>query len=169
MQLPAGRSKQWTWIFNYESTRRPPSIWPRGNNLSSYAHGQLRLEQAKLDIAYGVVSRNGWKSNVLLISTGLARAMQAGPVDRRVDGLCNRVCFTDVAAPSGCWRLSEEKTRGWERHVAPFRKKRAKTGLLYLKSNYLSFALGFESIGSLVSALWAKIGSKVVSDMYWKG
>jgi hypothetical protein len=29
MQLPAGRSKQWTWIFNYESTRWPPSIWPR--------------------------------------------------------------------------------------------------------------------------------------------
>jgi hypothetical protein len=33
------------------------------------------------------------------------------PIDRRVDGLCNHVCFTDVAAPSGCWWLFEEKTR----------------------------------------------------------
>jgi hypothetical protein len=32
-----------------------------------------------------------------------------GPIDRRVDGLCNDVCFTDVAAPSGRWRLFEEK------------------------------------------------------------
>jgi hypothetical protein len=48
---------------------------PKGNNLSSYAYGQLRLEQAKLAIAWGVVSKNGWKSNVLLISKGLARAM----------------------------------------------------------------------------------------------
>jgi hypothetical protein len=29
MQLSARRSKQWTWIFNYESTRWPPSIWPQ--------------------------------------------------------------------------------------------------------------------------------------------
>jgi hypothetical protein len=33
----------------------------------------------------------------------------------------------------------------------------------YRKFNSLSFALGFESIGPLISALWAKIGSKVVS------
>jgi hypothetical protein len=46
------------------------------SNLRSHAHGQLRLEQAKLAIASGVVSRNGWKTNVLLISTGLAWAMQ---------------------------------------------------------------------------------------------
>jgi hypothetical protein len=30
---------------------------PKWNNLSSYAHGQLRLEQAKLAIAYRVGSR----------------------------------------------------------------------------------------------------------------
>jgi hypothetical protein len=42
------------------------------NNLRSKAHGQLRLEQAKVAIAFGVVSRNGWKIRVLLISTGLA-------------------------------------------------------------------------------------------------
>jgi hypothetical protein len=29
MQLPPGRSKRCTRIFNYESTRRPPSIWPQ--------------------------------------------------------------------------------------------------------------------------------------------
>jgi hypothetical protein len=46
------------------------------NNLISYAHGQLRLEHAKAAIGWGVVNRNGWKTNVLLISTGLARAMQ---------------------------------------------------------------------------------------------
>jgi hypothetical protein len=49
---------------------------PKRNNLRSYAHGQLRLEQAKLAIAWGVVSRNEWKTQVLLISTGLARVMQ---------------------------------------------------------------------------------------------
>jgi hypothetical protein len=32
-----------------------------------------------------------------------------GQIERRVDGLCNHVCFTDVAAPSGCWRLFEEQ------------------------------------------------------------
>jgi hypothetical protein len=48
---------------------------PKRSNLRSYAHDQLRLAQAKLAIALGVVSRNGWKTNVLLISTGLAWAM----------------------------------------------------------------------------------------------
>jgi hypothetical protein len=77
-------------------------------------------------------------------------------------------CFTDVAAPSGCWRLFEENNLLDSR----LRENRAKTGLLYLKFNSLSFAFGF----ALISALWAKIGSKVVSrtwdlwpgDTYWK-
>jgi hypothetical protein len=30
-------------------------------------------------------------------------------IDSRVDDLCNHVCFTDVAAPRGCWRHFEEK------------------------------------------------------------
>jgi hypothetical protein len=40
---------------------------PKRSNLRSYAHDQF---------AKGVVSRNGWKTNVLLISTGLVWAMQ---------------------------------------------------------------------------------------------
>jgi hypothetical protein len=47
---------------------------PKRNNLRSYAHGQLHLDQAKG--ANALVSRNGWKTNVLFISTGLVRAMQ---------------------------------------------------------------------------------------------
>jgi hypothetical protein len=50
-------------------------IDPKRNNFRCYSHGQLRLEQAKVAIAWGV-SRNGWKRRVLLVSTGLARAMQ---------------------------------------------------------------------------------------------
>jgi hypothetical protein len=42
-----------------------PQFEPKRNNLSSYAHCQLRLEQAKLAIAWGVGSRNGWKTQVL--------------------------------------------------------------------------------------------------------
>jgi hypothetical protein len=52
MQLPPGRSKRYIQIFNYESTRRPPSIWPQAEyNLRSNTHSQLGLEQAKLAIA----------------------------------------------------------------------------------------------------------------------
>jgi hypothetical protein len=76
MQLPPGRSKWCTRIFNYAMTRRPLQLDPKRSNLRYYAHDQLRLEQAKFAIAYGVVSMNGWKTNVLLISTGLAWAMQ---------------------------------------------------------------------------------------------
>jgi hypothetical protein len=69
--------KQGTHIFNYDLTRcNLHQFEPERNNLRSYTHGQLRLEQAKLATAWGVVSRNGWKTQVLLISTGLARAMQ---------------------------------------------------------------------------------------------
>jgi hypothetical protein len=48
---------------------------PKQSNLRSYAHDQLRLEQAKVAIAY-IRGRNGWKTRIMLISTGLARAMQ---------------------------------------------------------------------------------------------
>jgi hypothetical protein len=80
--------------------------------------------------------------------------------------LCNHVGFTDVAAPRGCWRLFEQKKlldsrlrEGAERSVVAhslnlyLREKRTKTELIYLKFNSLSFALGFESIGPLISAL----------------
>jgi hypothetical protein len=80
-----------------------------------------------------------------------------GPIDSRVGDLCNHVGFTDVAQ-RGCWRLFEQKKsqnprliEGAERSVdhSPnlyLREKRAKHDLLYLKFNYLSFGLGFESI-----------------------
>jgi hypothetical protein len=41
-----------------------------------YAHRQLCLEQAKVAIAYGVVSRNEWKTKVMLITTGLPRSIE---------------------------------------------------------------------------------------------
>jgi hypothetical protein len=74
--LPDEASGVLKFLTYYELTRRPPSIWPQGSNLRSCTHGQLRLEQAKLAVAWGVVSSNGWKTNVLLISTGLAWVMQ---------------------------------------------------------------------------------------------
>jgi hypothetical protein len=33
---------------------------------------------------------------------GLGLGDAGGPIDRRVYGLCNHVCFTNVAAPSVC-------------------------------------------------------------------
>jgi hypothetical protein len=57
----------------------------------------------------------------------------------------------------------------WEKKLTTFtmRGKHAKTGLLYLEYNSLSFALGFVSIGpqisQIISELWPKIGSKIVS------
>jgi hypothetical protein len=68
-----------------------------------------------------------------------------GPIDSRVGDLCNHVDFTDVAA-GGCLN---KKTFG----AIVLREKRAKTDLLYLKFNFLSLALGFESIGPRISAL----------------
>jgi hypothetical protein len=56
-----------------------------------------------LAILRGVVSRNGWKTNVLLIW-----ALQ-GVRLIVVGDLCNHVGFTDVAAPRGCWRLLEQQ------------------------------------------------------------
>jgi hypothetical protein len=101
-----------------------------------------------------------------------------GPIDSRVGDLCNHVGFTDVAAPRCCWQQFEQKKsldshlrERAERSVGPslnlhvyFREKCTKTDLLYLKFNSLSvsFALGFESIGPLISTLRTKIGSKVV-------
>jgi hypothetical protein len=73
MQLPPGRHE-------FSSMSRQDGrlqFDPKRNNLRCYAHGQLRLEQVKVAITWeGVVSRNGWKTRVLLISTGLTRAMQ---------------------------------------------------------------------------------------------
>jgi hypothetical protein len=72
-------------------------------NLRSYTHGQLRLEHAKLAIAEGVVSRNGWKTKVpvLLISTCLARAMQGARLIGKSESMIFATTFTgftDAAA-----------------------------------------------------------------------
>jgi hypothetical protein len=76
------------------------------SGITSNVHVLLHLEQAKLAIVWCVVSRNGWKTQVLLISTGLAWVMQGV---RLIDSnLCNHVVFTDVAAPIGCWQLFEQ-------------------------------------------------------------
>jgi hypothetical protein len=76
MQLPPGRSKQGTRIVNYNLQDDHLLFEPERNNLSSYGYCQLRLEQAKVAILLRVDSRNGWKTRVLLTSTGWARAMQ---------------------------------------------------------------------------------------------
>jgi hypothetical protein len=65
---------------------------------------------------------DGWMENKRSVDfQGFGQGDAGGPIDRRVDGLCSHVCFTDVAAPSGyvcftdvaapsgCWRLFEEK------------------------------------------------------------
>jgi hypothetical protein len=72
------------------------------------------------------------------------------PIESSVGDLCKHVGFTDVAAPRGCWRLFEQK-KSLDSRLAPslnlyLREKRAKTYLLCLIFNYLSFALGFESM-----------------------
>jgi hypothetical protein len=53
MQLPPGRSKRCTQIFNYEGIDKTAtfSLTPSGVTSDLYAHSQLRLEQAKLAIA----------------------------------------------------------------------------------------------------------------------
>jgi hypothetical protein len=56
--------------------------------------------------------------------------------------------------------------RGGYAYNLYLRKKPAKIVLLYLKFNSLSFALGFESIWTLISALWTKIGIKVAILTY---
>jgi hypothetical protein len=61
----------------------------------------------------------------MLNNTGLARVL----VGSGVDDLSKHVGVTDVAAPRACWRHFENKNR-----FAVLRGKRAKTGLLYLKS-----------------------------------
>jgi hypothetical protein len=83
---------------------------------------------------------------------GLGNA--GGPIDSRVGDLCNHVGFTNLAAPRGCWRLFEQKKpldsrlrEGVEHSIAPYlgsfnlylREKCAKTDLLYLTFNSLSF------------------------------
>jgi hypothetical protein len=63
-----------------------------------------------------------------------------GPIDSRVGDLCNHIGFTDVAAPRDCWRLFEQKKLpDWQLREGDLREKRAKTDLLYLKFNSLSF------------------------------
>jgi hypothetical protein len=52
MELPPERSKPWTIIFNYMKDGHL-QFDPKWNNLRSYAHGQLRLEQAKVATAWG--------------------------------------------------------------------------------------------------------------------
>jgi hypothetical protein len=79
------------------------------NNLRSYAHRQLCLEHAKVVIAYeGVVSRNGWKTKVMLISTSLASAMQGFRLPVESMNFATTLVSLNVAAPRGCWRHLEE-------------------------------------------------------------
>jgi hypothetical protein len=59
---------------------------PERSNLRSYAHSQLRREQAKR----GSSPEMGGKQTF------------GGPIDCIVGNLCNHVGFTDVAAPRGC-------------------------------------------------------------------
>jgi hypothetical protein len=40
---------------------------------------------------------------------GFGSGDAGGPIDCRVDDLCNHVGFTDVAAQAGCWWHFEEK------------------------------------------------------------
>jgi hypothetical protein len=45
-----------------------------------------------------------------------------GPIDSRLDDLCNHVGFTGIAAQTGCWRhfrFAIESGGGAERSVAP--------------------------------------------------
>jgi hypothetical protein len=67
-----------------------------------------------------------------------------------------------LVAQKNWWRIK------LARFALYLRGKRAETGLLYLIFNYLPFALDFESIWPLISALRAKIGSKIVSWTHWK-
>jgi hypothetical protein len=39
---------------------------------------------------------------------GFGLGDEEGLIDSTVDGLCNHVGFTEVAAPRGCWRLFEQ-------------------------------------------------------------
>jgi hypothetical protein len=52
----------------------PLQFDPERNNLRSYTHGQFRLEQAI--VAIGGILQEWMETRVLLISMGLARAMQ---------------------------------------------------------------------------------------------
>jgi hypothetical protein len=105
--------------IKYAISDRPAPI---GGNWSfvkhlSYAHGQLRLEQAKFAIARGLSPGIGGKRSVNFHRFGLGDA--GGPIDSRVDVLCNHVGLTDcIAAPRGCWRLLE-----LEQKVAIFERK----------------------------------------------
>jgi hypothetical protein len=93
MQLPLGRSKRCTRIFNYESTRWPlPSICSRSvaswtDQVSHCFRGRLqeRVENIR---------------SVNFHRFGLGDA--GGPIDSRVGDLCNHVGFTDVAGTRGC-------------------------------------------------------------------
>jgi hypothetical protein len=83
---------------------------PTWTNLRSYAHGQLRLEQGKVAINCLGGSLQEWMENKSPVNFhGFGSGDAGGPIDSRVGDPCNHVDdFTDVAAPSGCWRLFEE-------------------------------------------------------------
>jgi hypothetical protein len=87
---------------------------------------------------------------------GLGNA--GGSIDSRVGDLCSERLLATVWTK----KVSRFAVERGVAYIAIYLiEKRAQTDLLYLKFNYLSFALGFESIGQLISALWTKIGSKV--------
>jgi hypothetical protein len=138
MQLTPGRSKQGTRIFNYDEMVAF-NLSPSGTTSDIRPTVSYVLNRPRWPLLRGIVSslsRNGWKTRVLIISTGLARVMQGVRlIVDWVDDLCNHVGFTDVAAQTG-WRrhFDENKPRC-------LRGKRAETGLHYLKFNYLHLHL----------------------------
>jgi hypothetical protein len=166
-----------TWVHSYAITSRTKQAVYTNFQLWIDKTATLNLTPSgvtsDLTLTVSCVFRPSWplliggrlqewvenKRSVKFRRFGLGDA--GGPIDSRVGDLCNHVGFTDVYSCSerllaAVWTKKSPDSRLREGATPIFERETSKNWPTF---NSLSFALGFESIGPLISALSTKIGS----------